>query len=152
MKTKIFLFSMLASLSIFVFSTATWADGGKNRRTGYKKPSHYKASRHCNSNHHPGHWQRAKHNRAKKDHYCHRCYHRANHHYHRIHHRHNPHYKDHSRYNRPYYKRHHEYRRPVIKLHRPQHCRPVYSHHNKKRSIVASASHHGWKIKIISRD
>ena len=69
MKTKIMLISMLASLCIFVFSSATWADGKKNRHPEKQKTEHQKVSKHRSLDHHPAHWQKAKHTHAKKDYY-----------------------------------------------------------------------------------
>ncbi|MCP4627229.1 MAG: hypothetical protein GY850_27515 [bacterium] len=154
MKTKIMLISMLASLCIFVFSNATWADGRKNRHSANQKTEHQKVSKHCSSDHRPAHWQKAKHTHVKKIYYRHRVHHRFKHDNRGIqyrHHRQSPHYRYQYKH-RPYYKKHHNDHQPAIKKRYQRHNRPVYSHHDSKMAILASASHHGWKIKIFSRD
>ena len=154
MKTKILLISMLASLSIFIFSSATWAAGRKNQRTENQTPMHHKVSKHRNSDHHPGHWQKATHTHAKQNYYRHRVHHRFKHDNRRIdyrHHRQSPHYRLQYRH-RPYYKKYQNDHRTAVKKRYQRYNRAVYSHHDSKRSIMASASHQAFKIKIYTRD
>ncbi len=57
---------------------------------------------------------------------------------------------------KPYYRHHNKHRhythRPVKKHRHHRYRRPIYSHTDDNVSILASTSHHGWSIKISSRD
>lgn len=78
----------------------------------------------------------------------------SKHHRHVIHdrnYRHKPYYKHHIKH-RPYYKHPHYTHRPVKKQRHRRYRRPIYSHTDGNVSILASTSHHGWSIKISSRD
>ena len=116
MKTKIVLFSILTAACIFVFTSATWADGKKDRGHSNPKQKQYTVTQH-----------------------------------HKPDYRHNPYYRHHGK-QRPDFKPRHFIKRPVQKNRDPRLHRPIYSRTDGNVSILASTSHHGWLIKIFSRD
>jgi len=155
MKAKIMVISMLTAAAIFVFCGATWADGKKDRHPKNPKLKHYNVSVQQKPVHHQPHWTKANPYHAKTHHYRHRAAHRAKGNPHRIYNRRPFRHRLHDRHHYPY-KRYYKHRpashRPAQKYQPARHHRPIYSHTDGNVSILASTSHHGWSIKISSKD
>ena len=151
MKIKIQLISVLTAASIFIFSSLAWADGPKYRhRQNADKKAHKVV-------HHHRHWKKTDNHRKHRHHYRHRAPHRYRHRDHGFYHRSYRHWrcgKDHF-YNHKHYRRHrHGDHRPIKKYRHHDHHphRPIYRHTGGKVSVLASKSHHGWSIKISTKD
>ena len=154
MKTKIMLISILTAACVFVFSGATWADGKKDRHHSNPKQKRYTVSKYHKPERHQNQWKKGYRYYGKKNQSQKRSHLRAKHHRHESHdrdYRHTPYYKRHAKQWR-YYKSRHYIHRPAIKHQRHKHLRPVYSRRDGNVSILTSTSHHGWSIKISSKD
>ena len=154
MKTKIVLISILTAACIFVFTGTTWAGGKKDRRHNNPKQKQYTVSKSHQSGHQQNQWKKVNRYHDKQHQYHKRSDHRAKHHRHGSfgrNYRHRPYYRHHDKH-RPYYKPRHYLHRPVKKHRRDRHHRPIYSRTDGNVSILASTSHHGWSIKISSKN
>ena len=154
MKTKLVLISILTAAFIFVFSGATWADGKKDRRRNNPKQKQYTVTQHDKPVHQQNRLEKANRYHDKKRYYHKRSDHRAK--YRRLgshvrNYRHKPYYRHHGK-QKPYFKPRYYINRPVEKHRRHSHQRPIYSSTDGKVSILTSTSHHGWSIKISSKD
>ncbi len=143
MKTKLMIMSVLTAACIFVFSGAAWADGKKDRHQKNPKQKLYTVSKHLKpAVHQQNQWQQASRYQDQKQRYQKRFHQRSKYH-HPLSHNRNYRYK-------PYYKHHDNFGR----YYKPRHYiqRPIYSNPHGKVSIMTSTSHHGWSIKVSSRD
>jgi hypothetical protein len=154
MKSKIVLISILTAACIFVFTGVTWADGKNDRR--HKKPKQKQST--VAKQHKPAHqqnqWKKASRYHDKKPQYHKRSHYRAKHQRHGglvRDYRYKPYYR-HPDKRRPYYKPRYYIDRPVKKHRRYKHHRPIYSRTDGNVSILAATSHHGWSIKISSKN
>ena len=154
MKSKIVLISILTAACIFVFTGTTWAGGKKDRRHNTPKQKQYTVSKYHQPDHQQNHWKKANRYHDKKHQYYRWSDHRAKH----LRHgsldrndRHRPYYRHHNKH-RPYYKPRRYLHRPVKKHRRDRHHRPIYSRTDDNVSILAATSHHGWSIKISSKN
>lgn len=154
MKMKIILISILTAACMFVFSGATWAESNKDRRNKNSKQKHCTVSKRHKPDHHQNHWKKSGRYHAKKHRYHKRFHYRDKYHRpgsHNRNYRHKPYYRHLDKHGR-YYKPHHYIHRPVKKHRRNRHHRPIYSSTHGRVSILASTSHYGWSIKILSKD
>jgi len=154
MKVKIVFISILTAACMFLISGAAWADGKKDRRHNNPKQKQDTVSKHRKSDPQHNQWKNANRYHDKKHRYHKRSDHRAEHHRHWRHdrnYRHKPYYR-HLDKHRRYYKPRHYMHRPIEKYRRHRHHRPIYSRTDGNVSILAATSHHGWSIKISSKD
>jgi hypothetical protein len=154
MKTKIVLFSILTAACILVFTSATWADGRKDRGHGNPKQKQYTTAQHHKQDYRQNQGKNTNRYQDRKPQPHKHSDHRAK--YHRLgshdrNYRHNSYYRHHGK-QRPYFKPRHFIKRPVQKKRPPRLHRPIYSRTDGNVSILASTSNHGWLIKIFSRD
>ena len=144
MKLKLSIISTLAGILFLVSSIGAWADSRKHRhhRKQYRNRIHQEI-------HHHYHWDAADRHYWKK----HRKRHRINHH-HWVHDhgcRYRPHQHHYYRY-RPWHQHYHHSHWHMKKHRHYKHSRPIYKHTDGKVSVIASASDHGWSIKISAKD
>jgi len=155
MKTRIMIISILTAACIVVFSGATWAESKNNRRDRNSQKKHYKVANHTkpvvqlqNRRQQAGRSQNLKHR------YRQRVSPRGKYHHpgsHSLAFRHKPNYKHRKKFGH-YYKPRHYIHRPVKIYHRNRHPRPIYGNTHGRVSILAATSHHGWSIRISSKD
>jgi hypothetical protein len=155
MKTKLMIISILTAACIFVFSGATWAQSKKDRRNKNPQKKHYVVAKQAKPVVHlQNRWRQASRSQDVKHRYHKRFSQRGKYHhpgsYDRKY-RHRPYYRHFGKYSR-YYKPRHYIQRPVKKYHRNRHPRPIYRRPHGNVAILAGTSHHGWSIKISSRD
>ena len=155
MKTKLMIISVLTAACIFVFSGATWAESKKERRHKNPKQKHYTVAKHPKPVvHQKNQWKQASRYQDKK-HRSHKRFDQRGKYHHPgsdyRNYRLKPYYRHRDKHGR-YYKPRHYIHRPVKKYRRNSYHRPIYSNTNGNVSILASTSHHGWSIKISSKD
>lgn len=154
MKTKLMIISILTAACMVVFSTATWAESKKNRRTKNPKQTHATVAKHAKGFHHQNQGKQSSRYRDKNHPYQQRIQHRDRYHRPGSHHRYYRHKPNHRLFHKYgwYYKPQHKYHRPVKKYHRKGHHRPIFSRNDGNVSVLASTSRRGWSIKISGRD
>ena len=136
MKTKLLTITVLTAVSIFFLSATTWADGRKRRHLNHSEHKHLRGVKHHNRHHQKIYWK-THHRHYHKKHYYGRHPSRRAKYQRRVLHK---------------YKFHHHARRPVITHRHHRHYRPIYRQKDDNVSILASASRHGWKIRISSKN
>lgn len=144
MKAKICWVSILSGVLLLMFSAGAWADSRKDR--SHRK--HYKKNHHREIHHHY-HWDAADRRHLKKQRQHHRIKRHRWAHDHQS--RYRPRHGHYYRY-RPWHRHDYQDHRPLKKYRHHKHRRPLYKYNDGNVSVRASASDHGWSIRISSRD